>query len=110
MDKHIHIPNEIRDKIIDFTHGDDKYWKYKFNRVVLELKSFKQCLYCKCWYNNGQLLEDQTYRRYEELCELCDDEWGFGRWFWERYGEDRYDGIVLKYWKIQKVLDDNKNY
>jgi len=101
------LPDDIKNKIIDFTHGDDKYWKNQYNKVMNEMNNIKQCLYCKCWYNNGQLLEDQTYRCNEELCELCDDEWGFGQHFWERYGEDRYDGIVLKYLKIQKCLDDN---
>ena len=103
MAKHINITDDIKNKIIDFTHGDDKYWKYKFNRVVLELRGFKKCLYCKRWFTEELSLD----RCNEELCEWCDDEWGFGQWFWERYGEDRYDGIVLKYWKIQKVLDDN---
>ena len=75
---------------------------------MFELKDIKTCLYCKCWFNENEELS--LPRCNEELCEWCDDDWGFGQHFWERYGEDRYDGIVLKYWKIQKVLDDNKNY
>ena len=27
MAKHINITDDIKNKIIDFTHGDDKYWK-----------------------------------------------------------------------------------
>ena len=106
MAKHINITDDIKNKIIDFTHGDGKYWKNKFKDVLNELKDLKTCLYCKCWFTE----ELSLTRCNEELCEWCDDDFCFGQWFWERYGEDRYDGTVLKYWKIQKVLDDNKNY
>ena len=104
MAKHINITDDIKNKIVDFTHGDDKYWKCKFKDVLNELKDIKQCLYCKRWFNENEEL--CLPRCNEELCEWCDDDWGFGQHFWERYGEDRYDGIVLKYWKIQKVLDE----
>ena len=55
-------------------------------------------------------MDFEQFALYKELCDVCVDEWAFGHHFWERYGEDRDDGIVLKYLKIQKVLDDNKNY
>ena len=108
MAKHINITDDIKNKIIDFTHGDDKYWKNNFKDVMNELKDVKKCLYCKRWFNEVDLLESYGNLRFnEELCDVCDDEWGFGQHFWERYGEDRDDGIVAKYLKIQKVLDDN---
>ena len=104
MAKHINITDDIKNKIIDFTHGDDKYWKNNFKDVMNELKDVKKCLYCKRWHRG------LAWRCHEELCEFCDDEWGFGQYFWERYGEDRDDGIVAKYVKIQKVLDDNREW
>ena len=42
MAKHINITDDIKNKIIDFTHGDDKYWKNKFKDVLKELEV--------CWY------------------------------------------------------------
>ena len=103
MAKHINITDDIKNKIIDFTNGDDKYWKNKFNEAMNELKDIKTCLYCKRRFTE----ELSLTRCNEELCEWCDDEWGFGQHFWEKYGEERHDGIVAKYLKIQKVLDDN---
>ena len=107
MAKHINITDDIKNKIIDFTHGDDKYWKNKFKEAMSELKDIKTCLYCKRRFNEVDLLEIENMRCNEELCEWCDDEWGFGQHFWEKYGEERPDGMVAKYLKIQKVLDDN---
>ena len=107
MAKHINITDDIKNKIIDFTHGDDKYWKNKFKEAMSELKDIKTCLYCKRRFNEVDLLENfQNPRCNEELCDVCDDEWGFGQHFWEKYGEERHDGIVAKYLKIQKVLDE----
>ena len=109
MVKHINITDDIKNKIIDFTHGDYKYWKNKFKDVINELKDTKTCLYCKCRFNEVCLLENYMNPRCnEELCDVCDDEWGFGQHFWEKYGgRFDFDGIVLKYLKIQQVLDDN---
>ena len=107
MAKHINITDDIKNKIIDFTHGDDKYWKNKFNEAMNELKDIKTCLYCKRRFNEVDLLEIENMRCNEELCDVCDDEWGFGQHFWEKYGGNvDFDGIVLKYLKIQKVLDE----
>ena len=109
MAKHINITDDIKNKIIDFTHGDGKYWKNKFKDVLNELKGFKKCLYCKRWFNELDLLDYFVCN--EELCDVCDDEWAYGQHCWEKYGGYfDFDGIVLKYIKIQKVLDDNKNY
>ena len=102
MAKHINITDDIKNKIIDFTHGDNKYWKNKFNEAMNELKDVKTCLYCKRWFR-GFVVR----KCHEELCEFCDDDWGFGQHFWEKYGGNvDFDGIVLKYLKIQKVLDE----
>ena len=99
------LPTEVKDKIIDFKNGDNKYWKNEYNKVMNEINNIKTCVYCKRRFNKVDLLN--IYICNEELCDVCDDEWGFGQHFWERYGEDRDDGIVAKYLKIQKVLDDN---
>ena len=97
MAKHINITDDIKNKIIDFTHGDDKYWKNKFKEAMSELKDIKTCLYCKRRFNKVDLLEIENMRCNEELCDVCDDEWGFGHHFWEKYGcRFDFDGIVLK--------------
>ena len=106
MAKHINITDDIKNKIIDFTHGDDKYWKNKFNEAMNELKDLKTCLYCKRRFNKVDLLDYFVCN--EELCDVCDDEWAYGQHCWEKYGGHfDFDGIVLKYLKIQQVLDDN---
>ena len=110
MVKHINITDDIKNKINDFLNGDDKYWKNQYNKVMNEMNNIimneinhiKTCVYCKRRFTEKLSL----FRCNEELCEWCDDDWGFGQWFWEKYGEDRDDGIVLKYLKIQQVLDE----
>ena len=108
MAKHINITDDIKNKIIDFTHGDNKYWKNQYNKIMNEMNNIKQCLYCKRRFNKLDLLDYFVCN--EELCDVCDDEWGFGQHFWDKrniYGGNvDFDGIVLKYLKIQKVLDE----
>ena len=108
------LPTEVIDKIIDFKNGDNKYWKNQYNKVMNEMNNIimneinniKTCVYCKRRFYEADLLE---MRCNEELCDVCDDEWGFGQHFWEKYGgRFDFDGIVLKYLKIQKCLDDNE--
>ena len=101
------LSTEVIDKIIDFKNGDNKYWKNKYNKVMNEINNIKTCVYCKHRFNDSDLLERRCN---EELCDVCDDEWGFGQHFWERYASPYFDyeGIVAKYLKIQKCLDDNK--
>ena len=65
MAKHINITDDIKHKIIDFTRGDDKYWKNKFKDVIWEFEhGFKgePCWSCHkrpgyplCWkcYDDG---------------------------------------------------------
>ena len=59
MAKHINITDDIKNKIIDFTHGDDKYWKNKFNDVMFELESLGRCGLCDITVGEG-------------LCDFCD--------------------------------------
>ena len=100
------LPTEVKDKIIDFKNGDNKYWKNQYNKVMNEINNIKTCVYCKRRFNDSDLLERRCN---EELCDVCDDEWGFGQHFWEKYGgRCDFDGIVLKYLKIQKCIDDNE--
>ena len=102
------LPTEVKEKIIDFKNGDNKYWKNEYNKVMNEINNIKTCVYCKRRFNKVDLL-DYIYICNEELCDVCDDEWGFGQHFWEKYGgRCDFDGIVLKYLKIQKCLDDNE--
>ena len=63
MAKHINITDDIKNKIIDFTHGDDEYWKNKFKDVLNELKDIKQCLYCKRWFNEGDVPKNVDFKR-----------------------------------------------
>ena len=101
------LPTEVKDKIIDFKNGDNKYWKNEYNKVMNEINNIKTCVYCKRRFNKVDLL-DYIYICNEELCDVCDDEWAYGQHCWEKYGGHfDFDGIVLKYIKIQKVLDDN---
>ena len=32
------LPTEVKDKIIDFKNGDNKYWKNEYNKVMNQLE------------------------------------------------------------------------
>ena len=74
MAKHINITDDIKNKIIDFTHGDDKYWKNKFKDVMFEIKNniyvYGSCPKCK------QNCDDDYPCWLDDLSQLkCDPEW-----------------------------------
>ena len=65
MAKHINITDDIKNKIIDFTHGDDKYWKYKFKNVMDELISIPTGIpWCEFLWGG--------YANHRGCCDYCD--------------------------------------
>ena len=76
MAKHINIIDDIKNKIIDFTHGDDKYWKNKFHDVVNELNEVEffcetrwccnECNVCNKCFNDYtvELKYDEALKTY----------------------------------------------
>ena len=68
------LPTEVKDKIIDFKNGDEKYWKNKFKDVENEIKNnvyvYGSCPKCK------QNCDDEYPCWLDDLSQLqCDPEW-----------------------------------
>ena len=68
------LPTEVKDKIIDFKNGDEKYWKNKFKDVENEIKNnvyvYGSCPKCK------QNCDDDYPCWLDDLSQLqCDPEW-----------------------------------
>ena len=68
------LPEEVKDKIIDFKNGDNKYWKNEYNKVMNGIHNniyvYGECPKCKkncdeeypCWVDDLSQLK-------------CDPEW-----------------------------------
>ena len=45
------LPEEVKDKIIDFKNGDNKYWKNEYNKVMNGIHNniyvYGECPKCK---------------------------------------------------------------
>ena len=54
------LPTEVKDKIVDFKNGDNKYWKNEYNKVMDQLKNINVLKRIK----EAMLKDDQEIYQY----------------------------------------------